>query len=86
LWFAEFVHEPPKSVSGHDSRCEIAQMFITPRLYGLSQVPDKGVRHDIHSSFGSVTGWKHSVNDYHYAAEMLLLHQIGSVHVGQVAR
>lgn len=61
-------------------------MFITTRLYELSQVPDKGLQHDIHSGFRSVRSWKHGVNDYQGAAEMLLLHQIGSVHVGEVVR
>jgi len=66
--------------------CGIAQMFVTPRIYALSQVPDKGLQHDIHSTFGSVKSWKHSVNDYQEAAEMLLLHQTGSVRIGQVVR
>ncbi|KAF7503816.1 hypothetical protein GJ744_003257 [Endocarpon pusillum] len=61
-------------------------MLITPQLYGQSRIPDKGLRHEIPSTYGSLKSWKHSVYDYHYAAEMLLLHQTGSVRIGQVVR
>lgn len=73
---------------GHDftQACAIAQMLITPRLYGQSQIPDKGLRHDLPSTYGSLKSWKHSVYDYQNAAEMLLLHQTGSVRIGQVVR
>ncbi len=61
-------------------------MLVTPRLYGLSQTSDKGVQHDIHSDVSFVRGWKYSAHDYRQSQEMLLLHQTGTVRIGEVAR
>ncbi len=62
-------------------------MLVSPRLYTLSQVPDKGLR-DVTApgQAFSVTGWRHGAQDYRQARKMLLLHQTGSVKVGEVVR
>jgi hypothetical protein len=61
-------------------------MLVTPRLYGLSQISDNGLRHDIHSDLSFVRGWKYSARDYRESTEMLLLHQSGTVRIGEVVR
>ncbi|KAE8145045.1 putative serine esterase-domain-containing protein [Aspergillus avenaceus] len=63
-------------------------MLISPRTYTASQIPDRGPYHHckVNSRFYSLSGW-HTVpaNDQE-AVEMLLIHQVGSVRVGEVVR
>ncbi|OJJ35749.1 hypothetical protein ASPWEDRAFT_134166 [Aspergillus wentii DTO 134E9] len=60
-------------------------MLITPRTYSTSQTPDRGFNpptSENQLTFYSLSGWcANSAN-----AEMLLLHQAGSVRVGEVVR
>ena len=60
-------------------------MLVVPRLYQLSQIPDKGLRDDT-AHFHALTGWRYNATDYRHAAEMLLVHQSGAVKVGEVVR
>lgn len=63
-------------------------MLVTPRLYRLAQIPDNGLRapFSYHPSFSTLTGWDVEPAEYERAAEMLLVHQVGSVRVGEVVR
>ncbi|EER44834.1 lipase/serine esterase [Histoplasma capsulatum H143] len=63
-------------------------MLVTPRLYRLAQIPDNGSRapFSYHPSFNTLTGWDVEPAEYERAAEMLLVHQVGSVRVGEVVR
>ena len=63
-----------------------AHMLLSPRLYTLSQTPDKGQRDVSPSQALSLTGWRRPTEDYRKAVIMLLLHQTGSVKVGEVVR
>ncbi|KAE8348709.1 putative serine esterase-domain-containing protein [Aspergillus coremiiformis] len=64
-------------------------MLISPRTYSASQVPDRGQQpcssEDI-PRFRSSFGWSTSATNSRRAAEMLLIHQTGSVRVGEVVR
>lgn len=63
-------------------------MLITPRTYRLSQIPDKGESSSnaFHHTFSSLSGWNVEPVEYRRTAEMLLIHQVGSVKVGDVIR
>lgn len=62
-------------------------MLITPRTYFASQTPDHAFsRVEGASRFYTLAGWRQSPVDARSAAEMLLIHQVGSVRVGEVAR
>jgi hypothetical protein len=61
-------------------------MLLSPRLYELSQTPDKGRRDASPTKALSVTSWRPRAQDYHHIVKMLLLHQTGSVKVGEVVR
>jgi hypothetical protein len=61
-------------------------MLLSPRLYKLSQTPDKGRRDVSPSQALSIAGWRRRAQDYHHIVKMLLLHQTGSVKVGEVVR
>lgn len=63
-------------------------MLITPRTYRLSQIPDRGESSssDFHHTFSSLSGWNVEPKEYRRAAEMLLIHQVGSVRVGELIR
>ncbi|OJD10868.1 hypothetical protein ACJ73_09671, partial [Blastomyces percursus] len=63
-------------------------MLVTPRLYRLAQNPNNGSRSpsSYHPTFYALTGWDVEPADYKRAAEMLLVHQVGSVRVGEVVR
>ncbi|PGG97304.1 hypothetical protein GX51_07399 [Blastomyces parvus] len=63
-------------------------MLITPRVYRLAQTPNNGSRlpSSYHPTFHALTGWDVEPAEYKRAAEMLLVHQIGSVRVGEVVR
>ena len=64
-------------------------MLITPRLYRLVQTPDKGAPQSsetLSSTFHTFSGWRVNLSELRYAREMLLVHQAGSVRVGEVVR
>ncbi|PGH22984.1 hypothetical protein AJ80_02899 [Polytolypa hystricis UAMH7299] len=66
-------------------------MLITPRAYQLSQSPNRGSSPSSGSaalaSYPSLTtGWSVEPAEYSRAAKMLLVHQVGTVRVGQVVR
>lgn len=64
-------------------------MLITPRTYSASQTPDQGV--PIRGAEGSaryytLSGWRQRPEVTQPAPDMLLIHQVGSVRVGEVVR
>ncbi|KAJ5101460.1 hypothetical protein NUU61_003682 [Penicillium alfredii] len=63
-------------------------MLITPRTYSASQTPDQGATFSRSetSSFFTLAGWRRSPVDEGQAADMLLIHQVGSVRVGEIVR
>ena len=62
-------------------------MLVTPRLYQLSQVRDKGLSNDDDDpDFNALAGWWHNGEEYKQAAKMILVHQTGTVKVGEVVR
>ncbi|KAF3481004.1 uncharacterized protein GIQ15_06351 [Arthroderma uncinatum] len=63
-------------------------MLVTPRTYKLSQTPNSGVplSPENHPTFRTLRGWSIPPAEIRRAAEMLLVHQVGSVKVGEVAR
>lgn len=63
-------------------------MLVTPRTYRLSQTPDKGLplARQNHPVFRTLRGWAVVPAEHTRAAQMLLIHQVGSVHVGEVVR
>lgn len=64
-------------------------MLISPRTYSASQILDRGqlsLNSEDHLRFHSLLGWSGSSTDSRRAAEMLLIHQTGSVRVGEVVR
>ncbi|KAJ5885334.1 hypothetical protein N7495_009844 [Penicillium taxi] len=64
-------------------------MLITPRTYFASQTPDQGAavsRKEGASHFHTLTGWRQNTVDREPAVDMLLIHQVGSVRVGDVVR
>ena len=60
-------------------------MLITPRTYVLSQTPDRGFNPlpYYRPRFLSLSGWHPGTAK---TLNMLLVHQTGSVHVGEVVR
>ncbi|KGO76681.1 ATP-NAD kinase, PpnK-type [Penicillium italicum] len=65
---------------------EIHSMLITARTYSASQTPDQGAAqpYNRRSRFHTFSGWQTSQVDTKEATEMLLIHQVGSVRVGEV--
>ncbi|KAM5463206.1 hypothetical protein MauCBS54593_007616 [Microsporum audouinii] len=63
-------------------------MLVTPRTYRLSQTPSNGVTlsPEDHPTFRTLRGWSVPPAETRRAAEMLLVHQAGSLKVGEVAR
>ncbi|PLN75317.1 hypothetical protein BDW42DRAFT_180907 [Aspergillus taichungensis] len=66
-------------------------MLITPRIYSASQIPDRGsfpLSRENSSAIHSLTGWTPVSTGTKKATTktMLLLHQAGSVRVGEVVR
>lgn len=64
-------------------------MFITPRLYLTSQRPDQEIASSSHSKslkFHSITGWQADTVQTKTVSDMLLVHQAGSVRVGEAIR
>ncbi|KKZ61091.1 hypothetical protein EMCG_04287 [[Emmonsia] crescens] len=63
-------------------------MLVTPRVYQLAQIPNNGSRSpsSYHPTFHTLTGWDVEPAEYKRAADMLLVHQIGSVRIGEVVR
>ncbi|OJJ45542.1 hypothetical protein ASPZODRAFT_134227 [Penicilliopsis zonata CBS 506.65] len=64
-------------------------MLVHPRTYTNSQRPDRGLHSlegDNRLQYHSFSGWRTDFSDEKRAAEMLLVHQAGSVRVGEVVR
>lgn len=61
-------------------------MLLTPRTYALAQVPDAGCKEAKSSYFLLSTSRKERLVEEQRARRMLLLHQTGSVKVGEVVR
>ncbi|KAJ5435682.1 ABC transporter integral membrane type 1 [Penicillium cf. griseofulvum] len=63
-------------------------MLITARTYSASQTPDLGAAQlcNRRSRFHTLSGWKTSPVHTKEATDMLLVHQVGSVRVGEVVR
>ncbi|CAG8898463.1 unnamed protein product [Penicillium egyptiacum] len=63
-------------------------MLITARTYSASQTPDQGAPQPCHkrSRFHTFSGWQTNPVDTKEATDMLLIHQVGSVRVGEVVR
>jgi hypothetical protein len=61
-------------------------MLINTRTYSLSQTPDRGYHSAYSHNFYSLTGWRGDSEGAQKVSEMLLVHQAGRVHVGEVIR
>ena len=64
-------------------------MLILPRTYSASQTPDQGVAIPNTNGafrFYTLTGWRRDPAHIVPNQEMLLIHQVGSVRVGEVVR
>ncbi|KAI2095626.1 hypothetical protein LOZ35_003137 [Ophidiomyces ophidiicola] len=63
-------------------------MLVTPRTYRLSQTPNKGLSLSLENypTFRTLRGWRVPPEEIRQAAEMLLIHQTGSVRLGEVVR
>ncbi|KAF2263742.1 DUF676-domain-containing protein [Lojkania enalia] len=61
-------------------------MLLTPRTYALAQVADEGTSHPRPSYFLLTPSRKELLAEEQRARRMLLLHQTGSVKVGEVVR
>ena len=61
-------------------------MLVTPRLYRLSQVRDKDLENEVSPRIHAVAGWWHDAAAYREAARMLLVHQSGTLKVGETVR
>ncbi|KAJ5152832.1 uncharacterized protein N7482_009310 [Penicillium canariense] len=64
-------------------------MLITPRTYSASQTPDQAAaasRTEGAFRFYTLAGWRQSPMDDNPTADMLLVHQTGSVRVGEIVR
>lgn len=64
-------------------------MLITPRTYLASQTPDREAtlcRTEGVPRFYTLAGWRQSPAGANPSAKMLLVHQVGSVRVGEIAR
>jgi hypothetical protein len=62
------------------------RMLLTPRTYALAQVPDNNCRKPRPSFFLLSPSRKEFLQEEQRARKMLLLHQTGSVKVGEVVR
>ncbi|KAI9820374.1 MAG: hypothetical protein M1827_005998 [Pycnora praestabilis] len=61
-------------------------MLITPRTYALSQHPDKGTKETSGLLSVQPHGWYYSSASHKHIKKMLLVHQTGSVKVGEIVR
>ncbi|RAH45871.1 lipase ROG1 family protein [Aspergillus brunneoviolaceus CBS 621.78] len=64
-------------------------MFISPRTYFASQTPDQDLvraEYTGDTEFNTLQGWRPAGRIRNSPAEMLLIHQAGSVRVGEVVR
>ncbi|RAL04390.1 lipase ROG1 family protein [Aspergillus ibericus CBS 121593] len=64
-------------------------MFISPRTYSASQTPDRGVylaTSENQLRYQTLQGWRADSTLASQTPEMLLIHQAGSVRVGEVVR
>ncbi|EFE35079.1 uncharacterized protein ARB_06035 [Trichophyton benhamiae CBS 112371] len=84
----EQKQKQPEKTSSTADRGVREQMLVTPRTYRLSQTPDSGVSlaPEAHPTFRTLRGWSVPPAETRRAAEMLLVHQAGSLKVGEVAR
>ncbi|KAI9805518.1 MAG: hypothetical protein M1825_000769 [Sarcosagium campestre] len=60
-------------------------MLVVPRVYKLAQIPDKGTAGSSSTIYGNPT-WQERHRQQRNAFRMLLVHQVGSVKVGEVVR
>lgn len=61
-------------------------MLLCPRTFELAQVPDKGADRPVLAFFENTASWHEAQKALRYARRMLLIHQSGSVRVGEVVR
>lgn len=64
-------------------------MLITPRTYSASQIPDQAAapsRTEAAPRFYTLAGWRRTLVEESPTADMLLVHQTGSVRVGEIIR
>ena len=61
-------------------------MLLTPRTYSLAQTPDSGLTRPGASYFLLTPSQREIQAEEQRARKMLLLHQTGSVKVGEVVR
>ncbi|KAK7530615.1 putative serine esterase-domain-containing protein [Phyllosticta citribraziliensis] len=61
-------------------------MLLPPRTYRLSQIPDRGTTHPVSPFLDWTPAWNDSPAAERSARKMLLVHQAGSVKVGEVVR
>lgn len=61
-------------------------MLITPRTFQQLQSLEKGSRIAGDFHYRSVVGWQVSPDALRSAQRMLLVHQVGSVKIGEVVR
>ncbi|KAK7519582.1 putative serine esterase-domain-containing protein [Phyllosticta citriasiana] len=61
-------------------------MLLPPRTYSLSQIPDRGTTHPVSPFLNWTPAWNDSPAAERSARKMLLVHQAGSVKVGEVVR
>lgn len=67
----------------------LSPMFISPRTYSASQTPDQGLRlaaSENQLKYHTLQGWRADATVASRAPEMLLIHQAGSVRVGEIIR
>ncbi|RDH27478.1 putative serine esterase-domain-containing protein [Aspergillus welwitschiae] len=67
----------------------LSPMFISPRIYSASQTPDQGLRlaaSENQLRYHTLQGWRANATVASRAPEMLLIHQAGSVRVGEIIR
>ncbi|CAG7931815.1 unnamed protein product [Penicillium olsonii] len=65
----------------------VDSMLITARTYLASQTPDQGaIPSTERPSYHTLSGWRENPVNARKATDMLLIHQIGSVRVGEVVR
>ncbi|KAL9067798.1 MAG: hypothetical protein Q9157_006695, partial [Trypethelium eluteriae] len=61
-------------------------MLLGPRTFELAQIPDKGADRPVLAFFEKTSSWHETQKALRHAREMLLIHQSGSVKVGEVVR
>ncbi|KAI9704521.1 MAG: hypothetical protein M1820_005595 [Bogoriella megaspora] len=61
-------------------------MLLSPRTFKLAQIPDRGSNRPILAFFEDSSSWHETQKALYQARKMLLIHQSGSVKVGEVVR